>query len=78
METSIHRIESNAAIQSGAVRKAGPRRQRGSQEHSFEEELSQGGKSPRAEGPDEEARHEELPVAPPAEDETGTRIDLVG
>jgi len=77
MDTHIRPIPSLSTLQGGAVRRIAPRRG-GSQGQSFSEELERGPET-RREG-DEAAgpRHEELPVAPPEGDETGTRIDLVG
>ena len=79
MEDSIRRVQPEAAIQSGAVRPVGPRRQGSGQE--FASELAgQAGKPRRDPDADEEPEGGDVDrsVGPPAGDETGGQIDVTG
>lgn len=76
--TGIRRIHPEAAIQSDAVRRAAARRQRGSRDQDFYGELAREAQLPDAADDGAERTHEELPVAPPADGDAGTHIDLVG
>lgn len=81
MDPGIRRVQPEAGIQSGAVRRVGPRRQRGSNpEQEFADELARetGEAATDETTTDEDPRDADLTVAPPDEDEAGTRIDLVG
>ena len=79
MEEVIRRVQPEAAIQSGAVRPVGPRRQGSGQ--GFASELADHAGTQRRD-PDEheepEGRDVDRSVGPPDGEETGGQIDVTG
>ncbi len=76
MDTSIRRVQPEAAIQHGAVRAVGPRRERGpKREGEFDEELSK--HADEAEAP-QPAAADHREHRPPTDGEIGSQLDVVG
>jgi hypothetical protein len=79
MEPTIRRVLPEAAIQKGAVRPIGPRRERGAKrEDEFADELARRAERDPRRSPPEVESEEHPTVRPPADGETGTHLDVTG
>ena len=78
MSPEIHRIEPEPAFHSGAVRKAGPKRQReGEPQRKFEDEI-EGREDDVIVPPPPSSHNPERFVSPPTEEDGGTHVNVIG
>ena len=79
MYPDVHRIEHQPTSYGGAVRRAGPRRQRGGgPKREFHDEIDESDGEAEDEPSPSPVQKKNRAVSPPTEEDGGTRINVVG